>query len=140
MAARRAARAGGGVRAPRPAPGRTLIIRPATPSRWGDVAALFGASGACDGCWCQFWKLRHAEYKAGANLEQMIEEDLVAERIAIESYGEMIAFLENKDPTTRRMLEGILAVEEQHAEELASMREDVRKLSGGTSRRGGSAA
>jgi len=65
MAARRAARAGGGVRAPRPAPGRTLIIRPATPSRWGDVAALFGASGACDGCWCQFWKLRHAEYKAG---------------------------------------------------------------------------
>jgi bacterioferritin len=70
----------------------------------------------------------HAEYGNGANLEQMLTEDLIAERIAIESYGEMIAYLDGKDPTTRRMLEAILAVEEQHAEEIASMLDDMHQL------------
>jgi bacterioferritin len=65
----------------------------------------------------------HAEYREGETLVDMIREDLVAERIAIESYREMIQYLEGKDPTTRRMLEGILAVEEEHAEDLRSMLE-----------------
>ena len=51
----------------------------------------------------------------------MIKEDLVAERVAIDSYGEMIRFVGDKDPTTRRMLEGILANEEEHAENLATL-------------------
>ena len=63
----------------------------------------------------------HAEYVEGNTLTDMVREDLVAERIAIESYSEMIRYLGDADPTTRRMLEGILAVEEEHAEELASM-------------------
>ena len=63
----------------------------------------------------------HAEYVEGRNLIDMIKEDLVAERIAIESYGEMIRWLGNDDPTTRRMLEGILAMEEEHADDLASL-------------------
>lgn len=63
----------------------------------------------------------HSEYVAGETLEEMIREDLVAERIAIDSYGEMIRFIGDKDPTTRRMLEGILAMEEEHADDLASM-------------------
>jgi len=63
----------------------------------------------------------HAEYVEGENLEDMIREDLVAERIAIDSYGEFICFLGNDDPTTRRMLEEILATEEEHADELLSL-------------------
>jgi bacterioferritin len=63
----------------------------------------------------------HSEYVEGKNLSDMLKEDLIAERIAIESYGEMIRFVGDGDPTTRRMLEGILANEEEHAEELASM-------------------
>src|SRR5574337_601443 len=63
----------------------------------------------------------HAEYVEGNGLVDMIEEDLVAERIAIESYSEMIRYLGDDDPTTRRMLEGILAMEEEHAEDLATM-------------------
>ncbi len=63
----------------------------------------------------------HAEYVEGNNIREMIEEDLVAERIAIESYGEMIRFIGNDDPTTRRMLEGILAMEEEHADDLADL-------------------
>lgn len=63
----------------------------------------------------------HAEYVEGDSLADMVKEDLVAERVAIESYTEMIRFLGNTDTTTRRMLEGILATEEEHAEELASM-------------------
>lgn len=61
----------------------------------------------------------HAQYVAGETLEQMLTEDLVAERIAIETYGEIVRFLGNSDPTTRRMMEGILAVEEEHADDLA---------------------
>jgi len=69
----------------------------------------------------------HAEYVEGEGLLDMIKEDLVAERIAIDSYGEMIAYIGDKDVTTRRMLEGILAMEEEHADDLASMLEDLER-------------
>lgn len=68
----------------------------------------------------------HSEYKEGKDLVEMIREDLVAERIAIESYGEMISYVGDKDPTTRNMLESILAMEEEHADDLASLLEDYR--------------
>jgi bacterioferritin len=63
----------------------------------------------------------HSEYAEGTNLLDMVREDLVAERIAIESYSEMIRYLGDNDPTTRRMLENILAVEEEHADDLANI-------------------
>jgi bacterioferritin len=63
----------------------------------------------------------HAEYIEGDSLASMIRENLVAERIAIDSYREAIKFLGDSDPTTRRLLEGILAVEEQHADELSDL-------------------
>jgi bacterioferritin len=63
----------------------------------------------------------HAEYVEGTDLIDMIKEDLVAERIAIDSYREMVAYCGNEDPTTRRLLEEILGVEEEHAEDLVSM-------------------
>src|SRR6184192_3983737 len=62
----------------------------------------------------------HAEYVEGETLNEMITEDLVAERIAIDSYREMINYLGNNDPTTRRMMEGILAMEEEHADDLVN--------------------
>ncbi len=65
----------------------------------------------------------HAEYVEGKSLIDMIKEDLVAERIAIDSYREMIHYMGNDDPTTRRMLEEILATEEEHAEDLVSLLE-----------------
>jgi bacterioferritin len=68
----------------------------------------------------------HAEYVEGSSLADMIKEDLVAERIAIDSYGEMIRFIGDDDPTTRRLLEDILASEEEHAEDLASLLEGLR--------------
>jgi bacterioferritin len=67
----------------------------------------------------------HAEYVAGGSLVEMIREDLVAERIAIDSYREMIQYLGDQDPTTSQMLKGILAVEEQHADELADLLQDL---------------
>jgi bacterioferritin len=69
----------------------------------------------------------HAEYVEGNSLKSMIKEDLVAERIAIDSYREMINYLGNDDSTTRRMLEGILAMEEEHAEDLVSLLQDLSK-------------
>lgn len=63
----------------------------------------------------------HSEYIEGDDLEDMIREDLVAERIAIESYRDMIAFVGSDDPTTRRLLEEILMKEEEHAEDLVSL-------------------
>ena len=63
----------------------------------------------------------HAEYVEGRTLQEMVHEDLVGERIAIESYTELIALLGAKDPTTRRMLEEILAKEEEHADDLSSL-------------------
>ena len=67
----------------------------------------------------------HAEYVEGSTLTDMIREDLVAERIAIDSYREMIKYFGNDDPTSRRMLEGILAVEEEHADDLVSLLEHM---------------
>ena len=63
----------------------------------------------------------HAEYKEGTSLLDMIKEDLVAERIAIDSYREMISYFGSDDPTSRRMLEGILAMEEEHADDLVNL-------------------
>ena len=63
----------------------------------------------------------HAEYVAGNSLLEMIKEDLVAERIAIDSYREMIQFIGDQDPTTSHMLKSILAAEEEHADELADL-------------------
>jgi bacterioferritin len=63
----------------------------------------------------------HSEYVEGETLVDMIKEDLVAERVAIDSYSEMIRYLGDADPTTRRMLEEILAMEEEHADDLANL-------------------
>lgn len=63
----------------------------------------------------------HAEYVEGTSLVDMIKEDLVAERVAIDSYREIITFLGEKDPTTRRVMESILAVEEEHADDMADL-------------------
>lgn len=63
----------------------------------------------------------HAEYVEGDSLEEMIKEDLVAERIAIDSYREMVNYLGANDPTTRRMMEEILAKEEEHADDLVTL-------------------
>jgi len=67
----------------------------------------------------------HAEYVEGDSLEDMIKEDLVAERIAIDSYKEMVLYLGEKDPTSRRLMEEILAKEEEHADDLANLLEDL---------------
>ncbi len=61
----------------------------------------------------------HSEYVAGTSLRQMLQEDLVAERIAIETYGEIIRYLGDDDSSSRRMMEDILAKEEEHADELS---------------------
>jgi bacterioferritin len=67
----------------------------------------------------------HAEYVEGDSLEDMIREDLVAERIAIDSYKEIVLYLGEKDPTSRRLMEEILAKEEEHADDLANLLEDL---------------
>ena len=67
----------------------------------------------------------HAEYVAAGSLVEMIKEDLVAERIAIDSNREMIQYIDDKDPTTTHMLKKILTVEEEHADELADFLEDL---------------
>ena len=67
----------------------------------------------------------HAEYVEGDTLIDMIKEDLVAERIAIDSYREMITYFGNDDPTSRRLMEEILAVEEEHADDLVSLLEEL---------------
>jgi len=69
----------------------------------------------------------HAEYVEGEDLIDMIKEDLVAERIAIDSYREMINYIGDKDTTTKRMLEGILAMEEEHADDLVGLLEEMDK-------------
>jgi len=63
----------------------------------------------------------HSEYKEGTSLTDMIREDLIAERIAIESYREIIQFLGDKDPTSKRLMEHILAKEEEHADDMADL-------------------
>jgi bacterioferritin len=69
----------------------------------------------------------HAEYVPGNSLVDMIREDLVAERIAIDSYREIINYLGADDPTTRRMMEEILAKEEEHADDLVTLLEGMEK-------------
>ncbi|MFZ2854573.1 MAG: ferritin-like domain-containing protein [Rhodocyclaceae bacterium] len=67
----------------------------------------------------------HAEYVEGRDLLEMIKEDLVAERIAIESYRETVLYIGSTDPTTRRLFEEVLAVEEEHADELLNLIKQV---------------
>lgn len=66
-------------------------------------------------------KMSHSEYKEGVSLTDMIREDLIAERIAIETYREIVKFFGEKDPTSRIMMEEILAKEEEHADEMADL-------------------
>lgn len=63
----------------------------------------------------------HSEYKPGTTLLDMLKEDLIAERIAIESYTEIVRYIGDGDPTTRRLMEEILAKEEEHADDLANL-------------------
>lgn len=74
--------------------------------------------------------LSHSEYKEGTSLADMIREDLVAERIAIESYRDIVRFFGDKDPTSRILMEEILAKEEEHADELADLLFAVEPASG----------
>jgi bacterioferritin len=67
----------------------------------------------------------HAQYDESESLTDMIREDLVAERIAIESYSEIVRWLGTDDPTTRSMIEGILKVEEEHADDLRNLLETL---------------
>jgi bacterioferritin len=67
----------------------------------------------------------HTEYVAGTSLLDMIQENLVAERIGIESYTEMIRYIGDNDPTTRHMLVGILATEEEHADDMKNLIERI---------------
>ncbi len=67
----------------------------------------------------------HAEYAPGSDLIDMIREDLVAERVAIASYQEIVRWLANNDTTTRRMIEDILAVEEEHADDLLTLLKEM---------------
>jgi bacterioferritin len=69
----------------------------------------------------------HADYVEGDDLVDMIKEDLVAERIAIDSYREIVQYLGNDDSTSRRMMEGILAMEEEHAEDLSTLLDELGK-------------
>jgi bacterioferritin len=69
----------------------------------------------------------HAEYAEGDDLVDMIKEDLVAERVAIESYAEIVQWLGDKDPTTRRLMEDILATEEEHADDLLNLLADLER-------------
>lgn len=68
----------------------------------------------------------HAEYVAGSSLIEMVKEDLIAERVAIESYSEIIRWLGNDDPTTRRLMEEILATEEEHADDMLTLLNDLQ--------------
>jgi len=69
----------------------------------------------------------HAEYVEGETLQDMVKEDLVAERIAIDSYRDMINYFGNDDPTSRRLMESILAVEEEHADDLVNLLGELGK-------------
>jgi len=69
----------------------------------------------------------HAQYGQGGDLENMIKEDLIAERIAIATYSEIVRWLGNDDPTTRRMMEALLAKEEEHADDMAKLLSRVRR-------------
>jgi bacterioferritin len=70
-------------------------------------------------------KRSHSQYVEGTSLLDMVREDLVAERIAVESYTEIIQYLGNDDPTTRIMLEKIMAKEEEHADDMKNLLENL---------------
>jgi bacterioferritin len=70
-------------------------------------------------------KRSHAEYTEGKSLVEMVKDDLVAERVAIASYQEIVRWLGNDDPTTRTMIETILAVEEEHATDMLDLLQDL---------------
>jgi bacterioferritin len=63
----------------------------------------------------------HSEYRTGRTVQDAIRENLIAERIAIDSYREIVQYIGDADPTTRRLMEEILAVEEEHADDLADL-------------------
>lgn len=67
----------------------------------------------------------HSEYDASLALSDMIKEDLVAERVAIASYSDIVRWLGDKDPTSRRLVETILAVEEEHADDLLNLLQEI---------------
>ncbi len=67
----------------------------------------------------------HADYSTSKNLRELLQENLVAERIAISTYSEIVRWLGDSDPTTRRLLESVLEQEEEHADDLASLLERV---------------
>lgn len=77
----------------------------------------------------------HSEYKEGVSLADMIREDLIAERIAIETYREMVRHFGDKDPTSRIMMEEILAKEEEHADEMSDLLFAVEPQAGEAARR-----
>jgi bacterioferritin len=70
----------------------------------------------------------HSQYSEGTDLVDMLKEDLIAERIAIDSYSEIVRYLGNDDPTSRRMMEEILAKEEEHADDMKTLLETIEKL------------
>jgi bacterioferritin len=69
----------------------------------------------------------HAQYGEGERLEDMIKEDLIAERIAVATYSEIVRWLGTDDPTTRRLMEELLAKEEEHADDMAKLLSRVSK-------------
>lgn len=71
----------------------------------------------------------HAEFVEGEDLKEMVKEDLIAERIAIDSYREVAQYLGDKDPTSRRLMEEILEQEEEHADDMANLLEDLSSTS-----------
>jgi bacterioferritin len=73
-------------------------------------------------------KRSHSQYVPGTSLIDMIKEDLVAERIAIDSYSDIIRYLGDKDPTSRRVMEKILAKEEEHAEDMKTLIESISQI------------
>ena len=82
----------------------------------------------------------YAEYVEGESLADMLAEDLIAERIAIESYREIIQYLGSRDETTRSLFESILAIEEEHAKDLRSLREDLLRRERGANGADGAAS
>ncbi|PPS30256.1 ferritin-like domain-containing protein [Pseudomonas amygdali] len=70
-------------------------------------------------------KNSHAQYVAGNTLKEMVYEDLVAERIAVDSYREIIQYIGDSDPTTRRIFKEILAQEEEHADDMSDILEGL---------------
>jgi bacterioferritin len=79
-------------------------------------------------------KASHSEYREGTSLADMIREDLVAERIAIETYREIVTYFSEQDPTSRLLMEGILTAEEKHADDLANLLFAVEPDTGGAPR------